>query len=101
MSVDLNVDHIAVSNIDARGYRLESFTVPFDLKGKTSGQISDILGRKMSIIGTYCEKVKKCLVMEDLDTTGSKSRNPSERRDTNGISPYTRCLLSIQAKLGK
>ena len=37
---DLNVDHVAVSNIDARGYRLESFTVPFDLKGKTSGQIS-------------------------------------------------------------
>lgn len=28
----------------------------------------------MSIIGAYCEKVKKCLVMEDLDTTGSKSR---------------------------
>lgn len=74
VSVDLNVDHVAVSNIDARGYRLESFTVPFDLKGKTSGQISDILGRKMSIIGAYCEKVKKCLVIEDLDTTGSKSR---------------------------
>lgn len=73
VSMDLNVDHIAVSDLDAEGNRLGGFIVPFDLKGKPSGQISDIIGRAMSMVGAFCQEKMKCLVMEDIDTTKSKS----------------------------
>jgi len=73
VSVDLNVDRISVSNLDKDGNRLESFDVPLELYGKLSGQITDTIGRAMSMVGKYCEDNQKCLVMEDIDLKKKKS----------------------------
>ena len=73
VSMDLNYDHFALSNIGPDGKLIDTKIIPFDIEGKTSGQITDLIGRKMSIVGKYCEDLHKCLVMEDLDTTDSKT----------------------------
>lgn len=73
ISIDLNYDHIAMSDVSADGERLESEVLPFRLEGKTNGQITEEIGRLMSKVGRYCMEKKKPLIMEDLDTTLSKN----------------------------
>lgn len=72
VSIDLNYDHVAVSNLDKDGNRLGGKVFRFDLEGKTAGQISETIGQVMLKVGEYCTKQKKPLVMEDIDTTISK-----------------------------
>lgn len=72
ISIDLNYDHVAVTDIDKDGNRISGEVIRFNPDNRTSGQISDEIGRVMSKVGKYCEDRKKPLVMEDLDTTISK-----------------------------
>ena len=72
VSVDLNYDHVALTDIDKDGNRISGEILKFNPGNKTSGQISDEIGRVMSIVGKYCENRKKPLIMEDLDTTITK-----------------------------
>lgn len=69
VSIDQNWDNITISDIDENGKCLMHKTIPFQLEGKTSGQISAIIGNAMKKVGDYCRDVKKCLVIEDIDTT--------------------------------
>lgn len=73
VSMDMNYDHVALSDIDAKGNRTGEKVICFNVAGKTSGQVSDIIGRAMSEVGAYCADRHKCLVMEDIDTTVTKS----------------------------
>lgn len=73
VSIDLNYDHVALTDIDKDGNRLSSEVLRFNSENRTSGQISDEIGRIMSKVGKYCEDRKKPLVMEDIDTTISKN----------------------------
>ncbi|GGN71758.1 hypothetical protein GCM10012290_17080 [Halolactibacillus alkaliphilus] len=43
VGVDLNVNHIAVANVNAIGQCVDTCTLPFDLEGKTSGQKAKII----------------------------------------------------------
>ena len=72
VSIDLNYDHVALTDIDKDGNRISGKVLRFNPENKTSGQISDEIGRIMSKVGQYCEDRKKPLVMEDIDTTISK-----------------------------
>ena len=72
VSIDLNYDHVALTDIDKYGNRISGEVLRFNPENKTSGQISDEIGRIMSKVGKYCEDRKKPLVMEDIDTTISK-----------------------------
>lgn len=72
VSVDLNYDHVALTDIDKDGNRIFGEILKFNPENKTSGQISDEIGRVMSRVGKYCENRKKPLIMEDLDTTITK-----------------------------
>lgn len=72
ISIDLNYDHVALTDIDKYGNRISDEVLRFNPENKTSGQISDEIGRIMSKVGKYCEDRKKPLVMEDIDTTISK-----------------------------
>ena len=73
VAIDINVDHFAVSDISQSGKRIETIYIPFDLKGKTTGQATDIIGRAMSKVGKYCQDRNKCLVMEDIDLQKKKA----------------------------
>ena len=72
VSIDLNYDHVALTDIDKDGNRISGEVLRFNPENKTSGQISDEIGRIMSKVGKYCEDRRKPLVMEDIDTTISK-----------------------------
>lgn len=84
VSIDLNYDHVALTDIDKDGNRISSEVLRFNPENKTSGQISDEIGRIMSKVGQYCEDRKKPLVMENIDTTiskhGMKYRNAKGNR---------------------
>ena len=69
IAIDQNWDNITLSDISADGECLDHRTIPFHLEGKTSGQISCIIGDVMKQVGDYCELTGKCLVIEDIDTT--------------------------------
>lgn len=72
VSIDLNYDHVALTDIDKDGNRISGKILKFNPENKTSGQISDEIGRIMSKVGKYCEDRRKPLIMEDLDTTITK-----------------------------
>ena len=72
VSIDLNYDHVALTDIGKDGNRISGEILKFNPESKTSGQMSDEIGRIMSRVGKYCEDHKKPLIMEDLDTTISK-----------------------------
>lgn len=72
VGVDLNYDHVALTDIDKDGNRISSLVLRFDPELKTDGQVSEEIGRVMSHVGRFCRERKKPLVMEDLDTTGTK-----------------------------
>lgn len=72
VSIDLNYDHVALTDIDKDGNRISGEVLRFNSENKTSEQISDEIGRIISKVGQYCEDRRKPLVMEDIDTTISK-----------------------------
>lgn len=72
VSIDLNYDHVAITDIDEKGNRISGEVLRFNPDNKTSGQISDEIGRIMSKVGKFCSDRKKPLIMEDIDTTISK-----------------------------
>ena len=59
VSIDLNYDHVALTDIDKDGNRISGKVLRFNPENKTSGQISDEIGRIMSKVGQYCEDRKK------------------------------------------
>lgn len=72
VSIDLNYDHVTLTDIDKDGNRISGETLKFNPEHKTSGQISNEIGRIMSKVGKYCEDHKKPLIMEDINTTIAK-----------------------------
>ena len=72
VSIDLNYDHVAVSELDEKGNRLGGTVIRFSPELKTKGQISEEIGRMMAKVGRYCAERKKPLIMEDLETTLAK-----------------------------
>lgn len=72
VSIDLNYDHVAITDIDKNGNRVSGEVLRFNPENKTGGQISDEIGRIMSKVGKFCSDRKKPLIMEDIDTTISK-----------------------------
>ena len=83
VAIDLNVDHIALADINEKGERISGKVIPFWLESKTSGQISETIGRVMAEVGRFCSERKKPLIMEDIQLTlkkgtlkyGGKKRN--------------------------
>lgn len=72
VAIDLNYDHVALADIDEDGNLLESKVIHFDIANKTSGAITNTIGRVMSEVGVYVESRNKVLIMEKIDTSKSK-----------------------------
>ena len=83
IGVDLNVDHIAVSNVNNIGQLIESFVLKFDIHNKTSGQIIKIIEAKAIELVDYAAEHNKRIVLEKLDTTQAKVKNPYGNRKAN------------------
>lgn len=106
VSMDINYDHVAVSEIDRSGNRIGGEVFRFAPELKTSGQISEEIGRIMAKVGRYCSDRKKLLVMEDIDTTISKSglRYGNAKRNTHAslfaYRKMTACIENQSYKQG-
>lgn len=106
VSMDINADHVALADLDEHGNYLSSKVIPFWLEGKTSGQVSEILGRVMAKVGGFCTERKKPLVMEDINLTlrrsglkyGGKKRN--RRISLFAYRKMTACLYNQSFKQG-
>lgn len=73
IAVDLNLDNIAWAEINKDGCRIGGGEVRFNLEGKTSNQVSDILGRACQKVASICQEKKKPLAMEDLNLSKKKA----------------------------
>lgn len=73
VGMDVNYDHFALVNISADGNLIGHKTVHFNIDGKSSNQITNILGNKIKEVFKWCKELNKPLGMENLDTEDSKS----------------------------
>lgn len=85
IGVDLNVDHLAVSNVNSIGQLIESFILKFDILNKTSDQTIKIIEAEAIKLVDYAVAHNKLIVLEKLDMTQSKAKNPYGNRKANRL----------------
>jgi IS605 OrfB family transposase len=73
IAVDMNLDNLSWSELDAAGNYIRGGIIRFDLSGKKSHQIDDLLGRACSRVVRHCVEARKPLVMEKLDLRKKKA----------------------------
>lgn len=74
VSMDINYDHVALTDVDKDGKRIGSTVIRFKVEDRISGQISEEIGRAIAKVGRYCTDRQKPLIMEDIDTSLAKSK---------------------------
>lgn len=72
IAMDLNYDHVALSELDRDGNRISGKVIHFSPLKRSTGQISDEIGRVMAMAGGFCTEKKKPLIMEDINTFVSR-----------------------------
>ena len=72
IGVDINPDHLDVSETDAKGNYLRGWSVAVDLKDKSAKQRKTILSQATKSIVDYALSVGKSVVIEDLDFAKKK-----------------------------
>lgn len=85
VSIDLNADNVSWAELDAHGCRLDGGMIRFDLRGKSSNRITDILGRVSAEVIEICRQKKKPLAMENIDTSLARNRMQYGSRKANAI----------------
>jgi IS605 OrfB family transposase len=73
IGVDLNADHLAVTDLDRFGNPVASFRVPCMTRGKTRHQTLAVLGNAVAHTVTYACCQRKPLVIETLDFEDKKA----------------------------
>ena len=74
VSIDINVDHIAVTNLNSQGSILDTYILKYDLEGKSSNQSKWILENTIKELIDICVEKNKPLAIEDLNTEDSKAK---------------------------
>ncbi|HHH2891959.1 TPA: IS200/IS605 family accessory protein TnpB-related protein [Citrobacter freundii] len=72
IGVDINPDHLDVAETDEKGNYLRGWSVPLDLKDKSTKQRKTVLSQATKGIVDYALSVGKSIVTEDLDFTKKK-----------------------------
>ena len=89
IGVDLNADHLAVSETDGSGNYVRAFRVPLVTYGKSRHQAEALVGDAVAGIVEYAREVEKPIVLEKLDFR-------QKRAVLEGESPrYSRMLSSF------
>ena len=89
IGVDLNADHLAVSETDADGNWLRSWRVPLVTYGKSQRQAEALIGDAVAGIVAYARGAGKPIVIEKLDFRQKRSGLEGESRK------YSRMLSSF------
>ena len=80
VGIDCNVDHFAVSNINLKGQLISSWSLKFDIFGKTSNQITKIIEVEAVELVNIALRTNKPIAVEKLDTTSSKIANHYKKK---------------------
>ena len=78
LGVDVNVDHLAVSETDFSGNWLRSWTVPLVTYGKSKKQAEALIGDAVAQVVVLAREAGKPLVIEDLDFSKKKDELEGE-----------------------
>ena len=78
IGVDVNTDHLAVSETDYSGNWVRSLTVPLVTYGKSKKQAAALIGDAVAQVVAYARAVGKPLVIEKLDFTDKKAQLEGE-----------------------
>lgn len=73
VGLDINVDHLALVELDRFGNPLQSKIIPFHLKHKTSDQAKAILGDACAEAVAFAEGLLKPIALEKLDFAKKKA----------------------------
>lgn len=73
IGVDINADHLAITETDRYGNPVEFFTVPCVTYGKTSGQRKALIGDTVKKVIAFAVALRKALVIEKLDFQKKKA----------------------------
>jgi IS605 OrfB family transposase len=104
IGIDCNVDHFAVSNVNSKGQLISSWSLPFDIQGKTSTQITKIIENETVELVNIALRANKPIAIEKLDTTKSKVSNPYGNKKANlmmSMFAYNKMISSIKARAEK
>ena len=104
LGVDLNVDHIAWSNINSKGQLVKSGVFEFDLKGKSTGQSTKMIEAEAIALVDLAVKINKPIVLEKLNTTKSKVSNPYGNKKANrkmSAFAYNKLITAIKNRADK
>ena len=74
IGIDINADHLAVSEVDRFGNLNKSFNLPLNLQDKTSNQSLDNIACAVKEITDYAVSKNKPIVIEKLDFTNKKKK---------------------------
>ena len=89
IGVDLNADHLAVSETDADGNWLRSWRTPLVTYGKSQHQAQAFIGDVVAAVVAYAREAGKPIVLEKLDFRQKKALLEGESRK------YSRMLSSL------
>ena len=86
ISIDINSDHIAYSEIDDKGNLIDHGIFKMNLYKKNSNQAKQIINDTMAKISKLCIDSNKPLIMEDINTKSSKAKQRYEPKKKNRVS---------------
>ena len=104
MGIDCNVDHFALSNINRKGQLISSWSLKFDLRGKSSNQITKIIEAEAIELVHSAVREKKPIAIERLDTTQSKVSNRYGNKKANfkrSLFAYDKMITAITSRAEK
>jgi IS605 OrfB family transposase len=101
IGVDINIDHLAVTEIDRSGNPVESKKIHLCTYGKSSHQSSAIIGDAVKELMAFSANKGKPIVVEDLDFKKKKSAlEQSDKKIARMLSSfsYEKILSCIKAR---
>ena len=104
IGIDCNVDHFAISDINAKGQLVSSFSLDFDIYNKTSGQITKIIETEAIELVNIALNRNKPIAIEKLDTTTSKVSNRYGNKKANfkmSMFAYKKMISAIKSRAEK
>ena len=73
IGVDLNADHMTVTEADRSGNFVNAFSMPLVTYGKTAHQAEALIGDAVTRVVEYARQARKPLVIERLDFQRKKA----------------------------
>lgn len=101
IGVDINTDHLAVTELDCFGNPLKSFSLPLNLYGKSTHQSKATIGDACAELIKYATSAKKDIVLEKLDFSHKKADmdkfNPAQARILSSFA-YSNIIQTIKSR---